>query len=419
MPARVPESCWGARVGSGGDPRHRVCTGTPSRPAPRPGPARMDVRHARCLLGALAAALVLSGPVGAETTTQGTPAARTPAPAVADSARKTVPGAVSIRSRASAPAAAATATAKAIPGAAGSKRRAAAAPPPQGWHPPQAPPAGLASAKPGAPRTAGARTAVSNGAATPMTSVPASVAARPQVSASTPTAPQRPVAVRAPVASAPAVTPGRATTPAPQVPGRTTPVASAGAPARRSGAAPNVAPGTASARTPAVPMVSAPGSAGATGARGPAGPQAKGTPGRTTVAASTQPMAVTVKSVSRPTVSHIDEHVTYQYNALGRRDPFQPLIGGGFLGADVGGDAPPDVGGLKVVGIVWGANDQFAMAEDARGQSIVLHRGDKVQNGFIESLKRDGVVVNLTVDGQSQSVVIPLIKKGDGSNANR
>ncbi len=415
MPARVPESCWSARVWSGGDPRHGVCAGTPFQPAARRGPVRMDVRHARCLLGALAAALMLSGPAGAETTTQGTPAARTPAPAVADSARKTVPGAVSIRSRASAPAAAATAKA---PTAAGSKRPPAAAPPTPGWHPPQAPPAGLASAKPGAPRTAGARTAAPNRAATPVTSVPASVAARPQVSASTPTTAQRPVAVRAPVASAPAATPQRATTPAPQMPGRATPVASAGAPARRSGAAPNVAPGTASARTPAVPMVSAPASAGA-GARGPVGRQAKGTPGRAAVAASTQPMAVTVKSVSRPAGSHIDEHVTYQYNALGRRDPFQPLIGGGFLGADVGGDAPPDVGGLKVVGIVWGANDQFAMAEDARGQSIVLHRGDKVQNGFVESLKRDGVVVNLTVDGQSQSVVIPLIKKGEGSNANR
>jgi hypothetical protein len=53
------------------------------------------------------------------------------------------------------------------------------------------------------------------------------------------------------------------------------------------------------------------------------------------------------------------------------------------------------------------------MAEDARGQSMVLRRGDRVMNGVIESLKRDGVVVNLTVDGQSQSVVVPLTKRGD------
>jgi len=43
----------------------------------------------------------------------------------------------------------------------------------------------------------------------------------------------------------------------------------------------------------------------------------------------------------------------------------------------------------------------------------VLRRGDKVMNGVVESLRRDGVVVSLTVDGQSQSVVIPLTKKGE------
>ena len=72
-----------------------------------------------------------------------------------------------------------------------------------------------------------------------------------------------------------------------------------------------------------------------------------------------------------------------------------------------------------MVGIVWGADDQFALAEDSRGQSLVLHRGDKVQNGVVQQLKRDGIVVNLTVDGQSQSVIIPLSKKGDASNGNR
>jgi hypothetical protein len=120
-----------------------------------------------------------------------------------------------------------------------------------------------------------------------------------------------------------------------------------------------------------------------------------------------------MKPVAGPAVSHLDEHLTYQYNALGRRDPFQPLIGGTAIGADQGGAAAPDLGGLKIVGIVWGTDDQFAMAEDARGQSMVLRKGDKVMNGVVESLKRDGVVVNLTVDGQSQSVVVPLTQKGE------
>jgi hypothetical protein len=117
--------------------------------------------------------------------------------------------------------------------------------------------------------------------------------------------------------------------------------------------------------------------------------------------------------------AQIDEHITYQYNTLGRRDPFQSMLEGEFVGLDVGGDAPPDVGGLTVVGIVWGDADRFALCEDARGNSHILRKGDKVMNGVVEELKRDGVVVNLTVDNQSESVTIPLTRKGEKKNASR
>ena len=124
------------------------------------------------------------------------------------------------------------------------------------------------------------------------------------------------------------------------------------------------------------------------------------------------------RSTPRPAVassplSHLDDHLSYQYNALGRRDPFVPLIGGPFVGNDVGGNALPEIGGMRLVGIMWGTEDQFALAEDARGQALVLRKGDKVTNGYIEALRKDAVVVNLMVDGQSQSVVIPLTRKGD------
>ena len=115
----------------------------------------------------------------------------------------------------------------------------------------------------------------------------------------------------------------------------------------------------------------------------------------------------------------LEQQVAYQYNALGRRDPFQAMAGGTFVGDDLGGDAPPDVGGIKVVGIVWGASDKFALVEDARGTSRVLRAGDKVMNGVVATLKRDAVVVRMTVDGQTEQVAIPLTRKGDQTNANR
>lgn len=142
---------------------------------------------------------------------------------------------------------------------------------------------------------------------------------------------------------------------------------------------------------------------------------APGVPVRTAAVSPKAPPAVTGV---RP-VAHLDEGLTYQYNALGRRDPFQPLVGSGFVAADMGGKAAPDIGGIRVVGIIWGTEDKFALVEDGRGNSLVLRPGDKVMNGVVEDLKRDALIVNLTVDGQSQSVAIPLTRKGDDSNANR
>jgi hypothetical protein len=132
-----------------------------------------------------------------------------------------------------------------------------------------------------------------------------------------------------------------------------------------------------------------------------------------------KPAAASGGSAIVQSSAHLDEQVAYQYNALGRRDPFQSLLSGEYVGVDVGGDAPPDVGGLKVVGIVWGDADQFALVEDARGDSHILRRGDKVMNGYVEALKREAMVVNLTVDGQSQLVTVPLTRKGEKTNANR
>jgi hypothetical protein len=143
-------------------------------------------------------------------------------------------------------------------------------------------------------------------------------------------------------------------------------------------------------------------------------------PGTPAAAASvTGAGAPVVTAVPQPSqapgsgLAHLDEHLTYQYNALGRRDPFQSLVEGEFVGADVGGDAPPDPGGIRVVGIVWGSTDQFALVEDVRGNSFVLRKGDKVQNGYVEGLKRDALLVTITSENQTQTVAIPLVRKGD------
>lgn len=128
-------------------------------------------------------------------------------------------------------------------------------------------------------------------------------------------------------------------------------------------------------------------------------------------------IAKAVKVAKVQPTTEIEHRVQYQYNAIGRRDPFTPLVDG-FIPATEGGNAPVDIGGIKVVGIVWGANS-FALVEDGRGNSMILRRGDKVMNGHVEEMRRDAMVAKLTLDGQTQSVVIPLTRKGDRANANR
>jgi hypothetical protein len=183
--------------------------------------------------------------------------------------------------------------------------------------------------------------------------------------------------------------------------------------------APRATPATVKAVVPAkaVPAaVAIPAKAGKPAIRPPVSGKpvvaAKARPQVTAVSASVRPG---MSTVSPPPVARLDDQVTYQYNALGRRDPFMPLVGGAEY---VPIEAPPEIGGLQVVGIVWGTQDKFAIIEDGRGNSTVLRPGDKVMNGVVESLKRDGIVVSLTTDGQTQSVTIPLTRKGD-SNANR
>ncbi len=139
-------------------------------------------------------------------------------------------------------------------------------------------------------------------------------------------------------------------------------------------------------------------------------------PGESPAAKAAKASKVTKVAKVLPT-AEIEQSVQYQYNAIGRRDPFLPLVDG-FIPATEGGNAPVDVGGIKVVGIVWGANS-FALVEDGRGNSLILRRGDKVMNGYVEEMRRDAMVAKLTLDGQTQSVVIPLTRKGDRANANR
>ena len=95
-------------------------------------------------------------------------------------------------------------------------------------------------------------------------------------------------------------------------------------------------------------------------------------------------------------------------------------VEGEYVGMDVGGDAPPDVGGLKVVGIVWGATDRFAMVRGHHGQQQrPAPAVTRCMNGFVEGLKRDGSHREHHRRRTDSVGDDPLTRKGDQTNANR
>ena len=298
-----------------------------------------------------------------------------------------------------------------------------------------------AAQKPSAAKTTAAAKTATPAKKPATTAATQASAAKPGASAAT-----KPAATTTAATQTPAAKPGASAAPKPATTTATT-TAPGAKPAAGTSAAPKLTTTTATtvpggkpgptaapkpgatAATAAKPMT--PANAAAKPAAGAAAASSRGAAPATAKTATVRPGSVTMRTAGTPVLNgttvtpasslsrpHLEDRIAYQYNALGRRDPFQPLIDGGFVGNDVGGDAPPDVGGLKVVGIVWGASDKFALVEDARGGSFVLRPGDKVMNGVVSGLTRDALMVSITTDGQTESVAIPLTRKGD-SNGNR
>jgi len=99
----------------------------------------------------------------------------------------------------------------------------------------------------------------------------------------------------------------------------------------------------------------------------------------------------------------------YSYNPDNRRDPFQSLLKGEFLG-EHGEEGQPlvDVGDLKLMGVLHKNNEYFAMVEDSKGHGFTLRAGDPVLNGRVTQIEHDCLTVNLSSYGESQTVKLHL-----------
>jgi hypothetical protein len=125
----------------------------------------------------------------------------------------------------------------------------------------------------------------------------------------------------------------------------------------------------------------------------------------------------TATAPRKPTSSeerHLLNREVYVYKTVGRRDPFASLLTGEF--ETTVGRPLLDVSSMKLVGIVWGSSDKFALVEDGRGHGHVLRVGDPVINGSVVGLTKDELMIRQSSYGDTQTVTIQLQRKEGSSD---
>ena len=91
----------------------------------------------------------------------------------------------------------------------------------------------------------------------------------------------------------------------------------------------------------------------------------------------------------------------YEYNPIGKRDPFRSMLGGCTLGWDRG----PEVQDYRMVGVIIGADGPHALLEDPDGGSLVITTGDRLgsQYALVDEITADRLMLveeYMTIEGE-------------------
>jgi hypothetical protein len=96
----------------------------------------------------------------------------------------------------------------------------------------------------------------------------------------------------------------------------------------------------------------------------------------------------------------------YYYQAFNQRDPFQSLIAGEF--EETGELDIVDIQSVKLVGVLSGGMEKFAMLEDTNGYSYIMKAGDPIRNGSIVSVGDRTLIARISLFGQTSTVTLRL-----------
>lgn len=101
----------------------------------------------------------------------------------------------------------------------------------------------------------------------------------------------------------------------------------------------------------------------------------------------------------------------YFYQSYGRRDLFSALVTGEFK--PLSNVEIVDVNNGKLVGVMWGPTDRFALVEDGDGNGFILRVGDRVQNGRVVAIQEDSLVATISLYGITSRVILRLEDRKD------
>lgn len=94
------------------------------------------------------------------------------------------------------------------------------------------------------------------------------------------------------------------------------------------------------------------------------------------------------------------------YQSYGRPDLFAALVTGEF--EPMGSADLVDMNNAKLVGVMWGASDRFALVEDGSGNGFILRVGDAVNNGRVVAIQENSLVASISLYGITSRVILRL-----------
>jgi len=94
------------------------------------------------------------------------------------------------------------------------------------------------------------------------------------------------------------------------------------------------------------------------------------------------------------------------YQSYGKTDPFKILVAGEY--EQTSASEVVDINTAKLVGVMWGQDDRFALVEDGEGFGYILRVGDRVRNGRVVSIRKNSLAARITLYGITNQVLLKL-----------